>query len=253
MKNASLHSIETMGMVDGPGIRTVFFLQGCSLKCGYCHNPDTQHFMGTNKISIDEVLETALRFKSYYDATEGGVTFSGGEALMQGEFVAEAFRVLKQNGISTCLDTSGFGVSKHYDAVLANADYVLLDIKEVEDAKHLALTGQTLDGVRKFMKHLKNHDCSVTIRHVMVPGQTDSHAFIDKLLEIISPIGRLVDQIEILPYHKSGVSKYEALNLPYLFDTISEMDPKVANIYEVYANQRLKEVQSKLTQPKKAV
>lgn len=252
MKKASLHSVETMGMVDGPGIRTIFFLQGCALKCGYCHNPDTQHFMGAKTISVEEVINIALRYMPYYRASGGGVTFSGGEALMQGEFVAEAFRALKENGISTCLDTSGFGVSKYYDAILSNTDYVLLDVKQVDDTKHLALTGQSMDGLQKFMNHLKGFECSVTVRHVMIPGDTDSYAFIDDLLKFIEPIEGLVEKIEILPYHRAGVEKYQALNLPYLFDTISEMDPTLAGAYELYANRRLKEIKV-LAQPKRAV
>jgi pyruvate formate lyase activating enzyme len=188
MKSASLHSIETMGLVDGPGIRTVFFLQGCPLKCSYCHNPDSQHFMGKKRITVDEVLATANRYREYYDASGGGVTFSGGEALMQGEFVAEAFKTLKANGISTCLDTSGYGVARHYDAVLNHTDHIMLDIKHIDDNEHVKLTGRNMDGIKHFIEVLKGFGGKITIRHVMIPGQTDNYEVMDGILEWIRPI-----------------------------------------------------------------
>lgn len=243
MITASYHSIETMGLVDGPGIRTVFFLQGCSLRCNYCHNPDTQHFMGTKRLSIEEVVEKAKRYKSYYDASGGGVTFSGGEALVQGEFVALAFEALKAEGIHTCLDTSGYGASKYYSAVLKHTDHVLLDVKHVTDKAHEALTGKSLKGLRHFIESLKESDCKITVRHVMIPKETDAYDVMDRLLEIIEPVVSRVDKIEILPYHKSGVEKYEAMNLPYVFASVPEMDPERAQLFEAYVNQHLKRIQ----------
>ncbi|HAS73604.1 MAG TPA: pyruvate formate-lyase 1-activating enzyme, partial [Clostridiales bacterium UBA8960] len=117
MRQGKLHAIETMGLVDGPGIRTVFFLQGCPLKCQYCHNPDSQNFMGADEISVNEVVRVADRYKEYYKASGGGVTFSGGEPLMQGAFLIEALRALKENGVSTCIDTSGYGQTQHYEEI----------------------------------------------------------------------------------------------------------------------------------------
>lgn len=239
MKSANLHSVETMGLVDGPGIRTVFFLQGCPLKCSYCHNPDSQHFMGEKSITVDEVLETAKRYREYYDASGGGVTFSGGEALMQGEFVAEAFKVLKANGISTCLDTSGYGVTRHYEAVLKYTDHILLDIKHVNDEEHLKLTGRNMDGIKHFIDVLSGYAGKVTIRHVMIPDQTDNYEMMDSILKMVTAIQKKVDKIEILPYHKAGTEKYSQLNIPYKFEMVPAMDPVKAEVYEAYINARL--------------
>ena len=239
MKTGNLHSIETMGMVDGPGIRTIFFLQGCPLRCGYCHNPDSQHFMGTKHISVSDVLETARRYKSYYDATGGGVTFSGGEPLMQGEFLVDALKALKAEGISTCLDTSGYGIKRYYKEILRNTDVVLLDIKAMTDQAHLSLTGRDRDGSRQFIEALIQHfDGKIIIRHVMVPGLTDQFEKMDDLLDVIAPIKNQVEKIEILPYHKDGAEKYSQLNLPYTFEVVPAMDPERARVFEAYVNEK---------------
>jgi pyruvate formate lyase activating enzyme len=253
MKSANLHSVETMGLVDGPGIRTVFFLQGCPLKCSYCHNPDSQHFMGGNRITVDEVLETAKRYKEYYDASGGGVTFSGGEALMQGEFVAEAFKTLKKNGISTCLDTSGYGVARHYDSVLKYTDHILLDIKHVDEDEHIQLTGRNMDGIKHFIEVLKGFKGGITIRHVMIPDQTDHYEMMDRILEMVTSIQKKVDKIEILPYHKAGTEKYSQLNIPYKFEMVPAMDPVRAQVYEAYVNARLETIKILESEQLKAV
>ncbi|MDW7661625.1 MAG: pyruvate formate-lyase-activating protein [Bacillota bacterium] len=253
MKSANLHSVETMGLVDGPGIRTVFFLQGCPLKCSYCHNPDSQHFMGDKRITVDEVIETADRYREYYDASGGGVTFSGGEALMQGEFVAEAFKALKKSGISTCLDTSGYGVVRHYESVLKYTDHILLDIKHVDEAEHLKLTGRNMDGIKHFIDVLSGFEGKVTIRHVMIPDQTDHYEMMDRILEMIDPIQKKVDKIEILPYHKAGTEKYSQLNIPYKFEMVPAMDPVKAQVYEAYINARLETMKIMESEHLKAV
>lgn len=239
MGEATLHSIETMGLVDGPGIRTIFFMQGCPLRCQYCHNPDSQHFMGENTITVDEVVNTALRYVDYYKATGGGVTFSGGEPLMQGAFIAEAAKALKAIGVSTCVDTSGYGISKYYDAVLKNVDYLLVDVKHVNPKDHERLIGKPMDGILEFIKHLTHFKGQITIRHVMVPGETDNDEAMHKLLKIVQPIHKKIEKIEILPYHRAGVEKYSQLQLPYLLTGVPEMDSKVAFEYEKKVNQWL--------------
>lgn len=239
MKEATLHSIETMGLVDGPGIRTIFFLQGCPLRCQYCHNPDSQHFMGENTITVDEVVKMASRYVDYYKATGGGVTFSGGEPLMQAAFVAEAAKALKEIGVNTCVDTSGFGISKYYDAVLDQVDYLLVDIKHVNPKDHERMVGRPMDGIMDFIDALKRFTGKITIRHVMVPGETDNEESMRKLLNIIKPIQKSVEKIEILPYHRAGVEKYSQLNLPYLLEGVPEMNHDVAHGYEVLVNQWL--------------
>lgn len=239
MREATLHSIETMGLVDGPGIRTIFFLQGCPLRCQYCHNPDSQHFMGENTISVEEVVAMASRYVDYYKATGGGVTFSGGEPLMQGAFVAEAAKALKAIGVNTCVDTSGYGVSKYYDAIFEEVDYVLLDVKHVDAKAHERLVGKSMDGILDFIETMKGFKGQITIRHVMVPGETDNDDAMHQLLNIIKPIQKSVDKIEILPYHRAGVEKYSQLQLPYLLTEVPEMDKDLAFDFEKKVNQWL--------------
>ncbi|GAU78333.1 pyruvate formate-lyase-activating protein [Fusibacter sp. 3D3] len=249
--SGSLHSIETMGLVDGPGIRTLFFLQGCPLKCQYCHNPDSQHFMGSKHITVAEVVEIANRYREYYEASGGGVTFSGGEPLMQGAFLAKALKALKDQGITTCVDTSGYGVKKYYADILRYTDTLLLDIKHVTDEQHLKLTGRNMSGILSFIEALKENRFkgNVVIRHVMVPGETDHVKHMERLLELIAPIEKNIEKIEILPYHKSGIEKYSQLGWTYELENVPAMDPAVASEFEVLINQKLK-VRQKL---KKAV
>ncbi|MBF4693513.1 pyruvate formate lyase-activating protein [Fusibacter sp. Q10-2] len=238
----NLHSIETMGLVDGPGIRTIFFLQGCPLKCQYCHNPDSQHFMGEQHISVKEVVDMANRYREYYEASGGGVTFSGGEPLMQGAFLVKALEALKAQGISTCVDTSGHGVKRFYSKILKLTDTLLLDIKHVDHARHTKLTGRDMTGILSFIETLKNQNYkgTIIIRHVMVPGETDQLKSMQRLLEIIAPIEKSVEKIEILPYHKSGIEKYSQLGRTYELENVPAMDSAVASEFETWINQRLK-------------
>lgn len=239
MRTGKLHAIETMGLVDGPGIRTVFFLQGCPLKCQYCHNPDSQNFMGSNEISVDEVVTMADRYKEYYKASGGGVTFSGGEPLMQGAFLTYALRALKEKGVSTCIDTSGYGQTQYYEEIFKYTDHILLDIKHTRDEAHMALTGRDMGGIKHFLKTLQNFEGTITIRHVMVPGLTDSKEIMDELLTMILPIQKKVDKIDILPYHKAGTEKYSQLNLSYTFETVPAMAPERAMAFEIEINNAL--------------
>lgn len=235
-----LHSIETMGLVDGPGIRTVFFLQGCPLRCLYCHNPDSQSFKGEKTITTEEVVALASRYKSYYKASGGGVTFSGGEPLMQGEFVLEAFKALKAEGITTCVDTSGYGQMAYYQAIFQVTDHILLDIKHPREEMHKEITGLDMSGIRNFIQEVsKGFDGTVTIRHVMVPGYSDSSEIIEEILDIIEPIQKKVDKIDILPYHKAGTEKYSQLNIPYQLETVPAMNQDRANIFQKEINEKL--------------
>lgn len=241
MRKGRLHSIETMGLVDGPGIRTVFFLQGCPLKCQYCHNPDSQSYMGQKEITIEEVVDLALRYKSYYQATGGGVTFSGGEPLMQGEFLVEATKALKAEGINVCIDTSGYGQPHHYEEIFKNSDHILLDIKHTRNEAHQTLTGRDMSGIKQFIGSLELFQGQITVRHVMVPGLTDDSIIMEELLQMIEPIQKKVDKIEILPYHKAGIEKYSQLNLPYTLTTVPEMAPERAMAFEKTLNEQLNE------------
>lgn len=240
MRTGKLHSIETMGLVDGPGIRTVFFLQGCPLKCQYCHNPDSQSFMGSNEITAEGVVQTAKRYREYYQASSGGVTFSGGEPLMQGAFLVEALSALKAEGISTCIDTSGYGQFQYYEEIFKLTDHLLVDIKHTRNDAHKVLTGRDMTGIRQFLKALQGFEGTVTIRHVMVPGSTDRPEIMAELLAMIEPIQKKVDKIDILPYHKAGVEKYSQLNLSYTFESVPEMSPERAAEFERSINEALR-------------
>lgn len=238
-QNGYVHSIETMGMVDGPGIRTVFFLQGCPLRCAYCHNPDTQAILGGKAMTVAHILEMASKYRSYYNATGGGITFSGGEPLIQGAFLAEAVKALHTNGYHVCIDTSGIGDHQYYDDVLPYVDLVLLDLKAFEEKAHLEMTEIPLNAQTPFIKALIRHQTKIIIRHVMVPGFTDHESDIQKMLTILKPLAKNIEKIEILPYHKSGIEKYSQLNMPYRLDGVPEMSKTVAESLEKYANELL--------------
>lgn len=233
-----LQSIETMGLLDGPGTRTIFFLQGCLLRCAYCHNPDTLERVGGRAIIPQEILEIAERYRPYY-GEEGGVTFSGGEPLLQGKFVYESLLLLKQAGYNTCIDTSGFGNPKYYSKILPLVDTLILDVKAFDSESFTQLT--TVQGFRsylKFLESLKDHgfEGQIWVRHVMVPGLTDNEQSMEKFIQILKPISARVDRIEILPYHTSGVKKYHELGIPYRLEGVEPMDKDRAKELEVYAN-----------------
>ena len=182
MTKGRIHSIETLGTMDGPGVRTVFFLQGCPLKCKYCHNPDTQDFNHGTEYTVDEIVAFVKRYKPYY-GEEGGVTFSGGEALMQGKFVLEAVKALKAEGVHIAIDTSGVGQSNYYEEILEYADLVLMDIKHFHQLDYKELTGVSMKRTLPFIEALRNYRGNVWIRHVMVPGMTDSYKSMNELYE----------------------------------------------------------------------
>ena len=174
MIEARLHSIETMGLVDGPGIRTVFFLQGCPLRCNYCHNPDSQSMFSKIRITPKEVVDIAKRYKSYYTRSGGGVTFSGGEPLLQGEFLLETLKLLKKEGINTAIDTSGYWDVRFYKEILEYVDVILLDIKHFDNTGYKKVTGKSMSGFYKFLSSLDNFNGILWLRHVMVPSVTDN-------------------------------------------------------------------------------
>lgn len=232
MVEGRLHSIETMGLVDGPGVRTIFFMQGCPLRCAYCHNPDSQIMFSKTQITPMEVLKIAKRYKPYYKRGGGGVTFSGGEALMQGEFLLETLKLLKQEGINTCIDTSGYGQEEYYKEILKYTDVIILDIKQFSHEGYRELTGKSMNGFYKFLSYLNDFDGKVWIRHVMVPGFTDNEESMYRLFDNISHLSEKIDRIEILPYHRMGIDKYEKLGREYKLKDVPEMDADKAKEFE---------------------
>lgn len=212
-----IHSFESFGTVDGPGIRFVVFLQGCPMRCLYCHNPDTWSPAGGTEYESDAVVKKILRYRNYF-GDKGGTTFTGGEPMLQKEFVTEAFTKLKAEGIHTCLDTSGcVFTEKNKDSflpLLRVTDLVLLDIKHIDDAEHRKLTGRSNGNILSFARFLSDQGIKMWIRHVLVPGITDDDEYLARLREFTDTL-ETVERIEVLPYHTMGVIKYEKLGYDY--------------------------------------
>ena len=219
MTQGYIHSFEYFGSVDGPGVRYVIFFQGCPMRCLYCHNPDTWKLNVGEQYDVDTIVKKALRYKPYWGTT-GGVTASGGEALYQIDFLIEMFKKFKQNGVNTCLDTSA-GTFKDtpeylakFDELLKYTDLVLLDIKHCDSAEHKKLTGIGNENVIKCAHYLDEKKISMWVRHVLVPGITDSETELNGVRAIIDSLSN-VQKVEVLPYHNLGMHKYEELGIEY--------------------------------------
>lgn len=222
MTTGRIHSIESMGLVDGPGVRTVVFLQGCSIRCAYCHNPDTWCMEGGTETTSQDLISRIVRYKPYFDSSGGGVTFSGGEPLLQPDFLLDMLQLCKKYKIHTAIDTAGFGMG-NYGKILKYTDLVLLDIKHTSDEGYKALVGADMKKLYEFIDELSRSEAKVWIRHVVVPGMTDSPEHIMKLKEIISKI-KNVEKVELLPYHTLGAEKYKKLGINYRLDGVPPMD-----------------------------
>ncbi len=226
---AHIHSVETFGSVDGPGIRYVLFFKGCPMRCKYCHNPDTWEYGGGREMSVEEIIEEYKKNQSFYKS--GGITATGGEPLVQIDFVTELFKRCKEEGIHTCLDTSGITFTPNntekFDKLIKYTDLVMLDIKHIDPKAHIDLTEQKLDNVLAFAKYLDENKVELWIRHVVVPGITDDKDSLFKLGEFIGSL-KNVKALDVLPYHTMGVKKYEALGMKYPLENIESMDKKEA-------------------------
>ena len=217
--NGFVHSTESFGTVDGPGVRFVVFLQGCPMRCQYCHNPDTWEMNAGSLRSAQSLIQEYMRNKAFY--SKGGITVTGGEALMQIDFVLDLFTLAKQQNIHTCLDTSGItyrpgqsSYNEKLDALMEVTDLVMLDIKHIDPKGHKALTGHDLSGILAFAKYLEEKQIPVWIRHVVVPGITDDPALLTRLGAFLGTLSN-VKALDVLPYHIMGVTKYEQLDIPY--------------------------------------
>lgn len=230
-----IHSIESMALVDGPGVRSVVFLQGCRLRCQYCHNPDTWSMTGDNcqQMSAETLVKRLCRFKPYY-GVQGGVTFSGGEPLLQKDFLREALSLCKKAGIHTCLDTAGCGVGG-YEDILGFTDLVLLDIKHYTQEGYGRVTGQRPDEFLTFLEAVQRMEIPLWLRHVVVPGLTDGNEHLEGLKDYIGTL-KHVERVELLPYHVLGVHKYEALNIPYPLKGVEPMDSQKLLDWQILMN-----------------
>ncbi|QUI21248.1 pyruvate formate lyase-activating protein [Vallitalea pronyensis] len=219
-----IHSIETCGTVDGPGIRFVIFMQGCPLRCKYCHNPDTWKLSDGEETSVEAVMTQIKKYTSYMKFSGGGVTVTGGEPLLQPHFVKELLKRCKEEQIHTALDTSGYVFNDHVKEVLDYTDLVLLDIKCYNKEQYQYITSVSLDPTLNFMQYLSDTKKSVWIRYVLVPGLSDKEAYIDGLGKYLSQFDN-IDRVELLPFHKMGEYKWEELGLTYeLKDTQEPTD-----------------------------
>jgi len=221
-----IHSIESMGLVDGPGIRTVIFLQGCQLRCLYCHNPDTWQMGAGNLVEASDLLKKIMRYRPYFEKSGGGVTFSGGEPLLQPEFLLECLKLCKEIGIHTTIDTAGCGFGD-YEEILKYTDLVLFDIKHEDPKQYLFVTGQKDDKAEQFLRAVQQAGTKMWIRHVVVPGISDSEGHIRKLAKKIRLL-KNVEKVEILPYHTLGENKYESMQIKYKLEGVEPMDKERA-------------------------
>ena len=220
-----IHSTESFGAADGPGVRFIVFMQGCHMRCRYCHNPDTWKMDGGDEVTADEILKRALRFKPYW-GKDGGITISGGEPLLQIDFVIELFKKAKELGINTCVDTAGNPFTKEepffskFEELMKYTDLLLLDLKEINPTRHKDLTGFDNSNIIEMAKYLSEINKPVWIRHVLVPEHSDFDEDLDALGDFIDTLSN-VDRVEILPYHTLGKFKWENLGIPYTLESIS--------------------------------
>lgn len=217
---AKVHSIESFGTVDGPGIRFVLFLQGCHLQCKYCHNRDTWDMKGGEYKTLDDIFEKIKRYKNYMMLSGGGVTATGGEPLLQVKFLIELFKKLKAEGIHTCIDTSGIvAITDDVKEVLKYTDLVLLDIKHIDDEKCKKLVGVSNKRELEFAQYLSDNNIKIWIRQVLVPGYTDDEQDLLKLKKFIKSL-KTVENVQILPYHNMGKYKWEKLGAKYELEDV---------------------------------
>ncbi len=215
----NVHSIETFGSVDGPGIRFVIFLKGCAMRCLFCHNPDTWVKEGGTPIDSDELIEKALRYRPYW-GKEGGITVSGGEPLLQIDFLIALFKKAKEEGINTCIDTAGQPFSRKnpffskFEELMKYTDLLLFDIKHIDEEKHKELTGHPNQNIIDMFRYLDEINKPIWIRHVLLPGYTDNDAYLYRTRAFIKTLNN-VKRIDVLPFHKLGEYKWEKLGYPY--------------------------------------
>ena len=213
-----VHSIQSMGTLDGPGIRYVIFLAGCNLRCGCCHNPDTWNIADGKECTAEELIGRALRFREYF-GDEGGITLSGGEPLLQAEFAAELFALAKEKGINTCLDTSGSILNDKVKALLSHTDRVLLDVKYTDDESYRRHVGCSIDAPLAFLDYLDREGIKTTVRQVIIPTLNDTKESIERLKNV-TRVHPCVDKIELLPFRKVCSVKYDKLGIDFPFSNL---------------------------------
>lgn len=227
--DGKIHSIETFGLVDGPGVRYVLFLQGCNMRCKYCHNPETWSFDDAKfTVSAKDAFNKAYKYKNYWRKNgkpNGGITVSGGEPLLQIDFVTEFFKYAKEKGVHTTLDSSGSAFTREepffskFNELLKYTDLVMLDIKHIDDEEHKKLTGHTNKNILDCARYLSEQGIPMWIRHVLVPGITDNDEYLKKTREFIDTLDTVM-KVEVLPYHTLGEYKWKELGIPYKLEGV---------------------------------
>ncbi len=223
MIKGRVHSIQSLGTVDGPGVRFAVFLQGCNLRCKCCHNPDTWDVKGGTEYTAEEIVKRALRYKAYF-GKEGGITLTGGEPLLQSEFSEEIFSLCRKNGINTCLDTSGSLYSENVRKLLKVTDRVLLDIKYTSDELYRENVGCDMERVLRFLGILQEMSIPVTVRQVIIPTVNDTEENIEELKKVTEQFS-VVDKIELLPFRKICQTKYDSMGIDFPFGNLPECSP----------------------------
>ena len=218
MIKGRVHSFQSLGTVDGPGIRFVVFLQGCNLRCGCCHNPDTWDISGGNEYSADEILSKVIRFREYF-GEKGGITLSGGEPLLQSEFAYEIFSLCHAHGINTCLDTSGSILNDNVKKLLEITDRILLDIKYADDESYYKYVGCSIEKPLEFLGYVNKCNIPVTLRQVTIPSLNDNENSINFLNNLKKKYG-CIDKIELLPFRKICQVKYDEMGIEFPFKDI---------------------------------
>ena len=225
-----VHSVESFGSADGPGVRYIVFLKGCNMRCKYCHNPDTWAKTEGEMKSAEEILQQALRYKRYW-GKKGGITVSGGEALLQIDFVTELFTLAKEKGVNTCLDTSGNPLTREepfyskFEKLMEVTDLVMLDLKQTDSEKHKELTGRDNANILDMARYLSEIGKPMWIRRVLVPGLTDDPAELQQLKDFIDSLSS-VEKVEILPYHTLGLFKWQNLGIEYPLEGVPVPTPE---------------------------
>lgn len=239
MVKGKIHSVETCGTVDGPGIRYVIFTQGCPLRCQFCHNPDTWKIGDGKDITVEELMHDIRKYKSYMRFSKGGVTASGGDPLLQPEFVTELFKACHEDGIHTALDTSGFIDVDRVKDVIEYTDLVLLDIKNMDPEQYKKITGVPLAPTLKFAEYLKEINKPMWVRYVLVPSLSDNIDAIEKLSDYLKDFPNL-QKIEVLPFHKMGEYKWKELGYEYQLSDVDEpTQDLVDQVLEIFKSKNL--------------